>query len=163
MYDEKNKVYTKADELRNVSKSAQADAARMNERLNRLISRINGGYYIWAKKHGLQENKLNVLYALSDGKTHTQTEISRTFLIPKTTVNSVVKKLEEEGLIESGGSRKSRQICLSCKGKKYAFATLDTLFKAEHTAMEHLLKKYGEQFFTAYEEYAAVLEENLLN
>ena len=63
MDDEKNKVYTKADELRNVSKSAGADAARMNERLNRLISRINGGYYIWAKKHGLQENKLNVLYA----------------------------------------------------------------------------------------------------
>ena len=51
------------------------DSAEMNERLNISVNRINGGYYIWAKRHGLQENRLTVLYALGDGKTHTQTEI----------------------------------------------------------------------------------------
>ena len=82
------------------------DAAEMNERLNISVNRINGGYYIWAKRHGLQENRLTVLYALGDGKTHTQTEISREWLIPKTTVNTVVKKLISEGLLKQEGNDK---------------------------------------------------------
>ena len=33
------------------------DAAEMNERLNISVNRINGGYYIWAKRHGSDGDK----------------------------------------------------------------------------------------------------------
>lgn len=137
------------------------DAAEMNERLNISVNRINGGYYIWAKRHGLQENRLTVLYALGDGKTHTQTEISREWLIPKTTVNTVVKKLISEGLLKQEGNDKNKPLHLTPSGEKYVNATLGSLYRAENAALEQILDKYGDVFIKAQEEYASALEARL--
>ena len=66
-------------------------------RLTDAINKIDGAYYFCAKHMGIKENTLAVLFALDDGKPHSQTQIAREWLIPKTTVNTVVKELTAEG------------------------------------------------------------------
>ena len=51
------------------------------------INRVDGAYYLMARAMGLNENKLAVLYALSDGEAHTQKQVGEQWLIPKTTVH----------------------------------------------------------------------------
>lgn len=133
----------------------------MTERLNISVNRINGGYYIWARKHGLQENRLTILYALGDKKKHTQTEISREWLIPKTTVNTVVKQLARENIVLIQGGEKSKELSLTEYGVEYTKAALANLYRAEKDAMACILERYGEAFITAHEEYSAILESKL--
>ena len=56
------------------------------------INRIDGIYYQWAKRIGLKDNMLALLYALSDGNLHSQKQISEEWLIPKTTINTVIQE-----------------------------------------------------------------------
>lgn len=135
--------------------------SEMNERLNIAVNRINGAYYLWGRRHGLQENRLTVLYALGDGRAHTQTQICREWLIPKTTVNTIVKKLQEEGIVTADGSEKNKILTLTPYGEQYVKSALGMLYSAETAAMEHILNKYGDVFISAQEEYAEVLEKNL--
>ena len=49
-----------------------------SERIRKLMiatNKIDGVYYYFAKRLGLKENELALLYALSDGLAHTQKEI----------------------------------------------------------------------------------------
>lgn len=135
--------------------------SEMNERLNIAVNRINGAYYLWGRRHGLQENRLTVLYALGDGRAHTQTQICREWLIPKTTVNTIVKKLQKEGIVTADRSEKNKILTLTPYGEQYVKSALGMLYSAETAAMEHILNKYGDVFISAQEEYAEVLEKNL--
>ena len=137
------------------------DLDAMNERVNIAINRMNGAYYFWARRRGIQENRLTVLYALSDSDEHTQAEISCAYLIPKTTVNTVALKLAQEGTIELRRAGKNKFMRLSLAGKESVFAELSELFAAEREAMRRTLEKHGAAFIAAQEDYAAALEELL--
>lgn len=66
-----------------------------NEQIRKImisINRIDGVYYQWARGIGLKDNMLSLLYALSDGKPYTQKQICDEWLIPKTTINTVIKE-----------------------------------------------------------------------
>ena len=78
-------------------------------RLTDAINRIDGAYYFCAKHMGVKENTLALLFALDDGKPHSQTQIAREWLIPKTTVNTVVKELTQAGYITLVGTERSRE------------------------------------------------------
>ena len=75
------------------------------------INVITGIYSLMAKKIGIKENTLTLLYALDDGKTHSQIEISREWLIPKTTLNTIVKECVATGLVELVPEEHSGKIC----------------------------------------------------
>ena len=68
-------------------------------RLMEATNQIDGSYYLCARRMGEKSNTLALLYALSDGRPHSQTQVSREWLIPKTTVNTIVKELREKGLL----------------------------------------------------------------
>lgn len=60
--------------------------------MRRLISdtaKMDGLYYLWGKSTGVSENMLTLMYALNDGKVHTQKQICEQFSIPKTTINTI--------------------------------------------------------------------------
>ena len=58
-------------------------------------NQIDGVYYFLAKKLGVNENALAFLYALDDGQPHSQKEISDAWLIPRTTIHSIVKMMQK--------------------------------------------------------------------
>ena len=87
-------------------------------RLDIAVNRLDGAFYMWARRHKLPENMLTMLYALADGA-RSQREISEDWLIPKTTVNTLTNELVEEGFA-SLGTGKEKLLSLTEKGMRLA-------------------------------------------
>lgn len=81
-------------------------------RWNELWKRYNHIYYAYAARCGISQSTLDVLYAMAVlGEGCTQRQICGETGIPKTTVNSSVKKLVEQGCL-SCSPRAGRDVCL---------------------------------------------------
>ena len=66
------------------------------DRMNQCMNRLDRLYYIAARKLGVKDNSLLLYYVLNDGKAHSQKEISEEWLVPRTTLNTVVKELKKD-------------------------------------------------------------------
>lgn len=72
------------------------------EKIRRIMISVNvidGIYDSIAKKTGVKENLLTLLYALDDGAAHSQKEICEEWFIPKTTLNTIVRECVEKGYV----------------------------------------------------------------
>lgn len=100
----------------------------------RAMYHVDSFYNEFAKQSNVSSAVLWVLYALNDGKPHTQIEISNDWELPKTTVNTVIKELEQNGYVELipiKGKRREMSIVLTESGKEYADNVLSDLYKRE--------------------------------
>lgn len=100
----------------------------------RAIYHVDSFYDEFAKQSKVSSALLWVLYALNDGNSHTQIEISTDWELPKTTVNTVIKELEQSGsveLIPIKGKRREMSIVLTAHGKEYADRVLSEIYKRE--------------------------------
>lgn len=105
------------------------------------INKIDELYEIILRKAGTKANTVWVLYALDDGKPHSQKQIYEEWLIPKTTINTVVKELVNHGYITMQaipGKRREMNLCLTESGKKFARNILDHLYNLEETAFQQI-------------------------
>ena len=104
-------------------------------RLILAATRMDGAYYYFARHSGVPENQLALFYALSDGKPHSQKEICEDWLIPKTTINTVVKEQVAAGhLTLRAGEGREKIICLTEAGRAYAEKAISALCAAECAA-----------------------------
>ncbi len=126
------------------------------------INKIDGLYERVQRKVGAKGNTVWVLYALDDGKPHSQKQIYEEWLIPKTTLNTIVKELESDGYVRLEiipGQRREMNIYLTEVGRKYARQVLDSFYQAEEEAfrqienarilsneLENFCQKLGEAF-----------------
>ena len=103
-------------------------------KFGKLIYKIDYFYAEVAKKSGVKPNLMWILYALNDGKSHSQKEISISWDIPITTINTIVKELIDDGyveLIHIPGKRREMNIILTDKGKSYSKNILSDIYKME--------------------------------
>ncbi len=102
----------------------------------------NNIYELWAKAHGLSKNGLLVLYAINEGENNcTQKKISERWLIPKQTVNMILRDFEARGFVKLSPMSKDKRnkiIKLTVAGKKYADTIVSELHKAELFAIEEM-------------------------
>lgn len=127
------------------------------------INKIDGNYYQAAKKMGINENTLSLLYALGDEQPHSQKQICEEWLIPKTTINTIVKELIQKNyltLIHKEHSRE-KEIILTKDGALYASSILNTIYTCEEEAMRKTLQKYSPEFIEAFKFFTDSLEEEL--
>ena len=95
------------------------------EYVRRLINAMNyldGLYVQGGKLSGVEGNMTVFLYALDDGKTHTQKSLQEEWMLPRTTLNTIVKRCEKEGYLtleRVQGTRREKEIRLTDKGKSY--------------------------------------------
>ncbi len=125
-------------------------------RLILALYNIDDVYFVNEKLKGFSDAELSVLYALDDGEAHSQAEISREWLVPKTTVNTIIKKWEKQGFVTQEpivGKRREMQIVLTEAGKTYAKSVMDFIYRAENTALQKTLDKYSDSFIEALEYY----------
>ena len=95
---------------------------------------VDSFYDEFAKQSNVSSALLWVLYALNDGQPHTQIEVSTEWELPKTTVNTVIKELQQNGYVELipiKGKRREMSIALTEAGKEYADSILSDLYKKE--------------------------------
>lgn len=125
------------------------------------INKIDGVYYLLARHYGINENALSFLYALVDGKPHSQKEISDEWKIPRTTINSIVKNMLSDGYIVFTGDQnaKEKTLILTEKGQGYADGLLHGMYLAEKQAITDTLKTFSPEFVTALEYFSDRLSE----
>ncbi len=100
----------------------------------RALYRGDSFYDEFAKQCNVSSALLWVMYALNDGKPHTQIKISNDWELPKTTVNTVIKDIQKSGYIELipiKGKRREMSIILTESGKDFADHMLSDLYKKE--------------------------------
>lgn len=127
--------------------------------INYLTSELDALYHQASLKIGLADSAMRVLYALHDnGEKCLLSEIYKQSGISKQTVNSAIRKLEEEGVIYLEQHKgKAKMVCLTPKGEQYVSDTVVRLCNAEIRAFEtwteeeinthvRLMEKYMESF-----------------
>ena len=128
------------------------------------VNRTDGIYYRFAKRVGMKENTLALFYALSDNESHSQKEICEEWMIPRTTINTIVRECAEEGVVrlKKGDRTKEKELLLTGSGKERVNALMRGLFVAERKAYERTVDRYGEEFVSAFSSFVNALEEELL-
>ena len=137
----------------------------MRETARRLILalyNIDEAYYLNENKKKLSDAELCVMYALDDGKPHSQREISQEWLVPKTSVNTIVKRWEKEGFLTMTpipGKRREMQIRLTISGRDYAKSFLGFLYRAEDKALQKTIDRYSDEFIEVLEFFGSSLKQ----
>ena len=125
------------------------------------IYHVDSFYDEFAKQSNVSSALLWVLYALNDGQPHTQIEVSTEWELPKTTVNTVIKELQQNGYVELipiKGKRREMSIALTEAGKEYADSILSDLYKKE-TAVYGTLTPEEREVIAILEKIAERLKE----
>ena len=109
--------------------------------LGKGLYHIDGFYAEYAKESNVKENLLWILYALNDGEEHSQREISDSWDLPRTTINTIIKELEVDGFINLAhikGEKRELSVKLTESGKKYADKLLSNLYEIEKRVFEQI-------------------------
>ncbi|MFR3787640.1 MarR family winged helix-turn-helix transcriptional regulator [Agathobaculum desmolans] len=134
------------------------------EKVRRLmvsINRIDGIWYHLARRSGVKVNMLSLLFALDDGTPRTQKQICEEWIIPKTTINTIVKECVAAGyvrLLQNGHSRE-KLLYLTPEGQAYAQKALRLFYQVENAAMERTLQSCSPAFIEDIGRYAENLRE----
>ena len=126
-----------------------------------VINNLEKTYTANTPKIGRQSSELWLMYALDDGKPHSQKQICEEWGFPLTTLNTVTKKCEAAGYLTLTlipGKRREMQICLTESGKIHAKQLLEVVYRAESYAMEETLKRYSTEFVSALDYFGQCLK-----
>ena len=78
------------------------DSRKLLDHFYVCCNKMDGLYYLAARRLGVKENALVLLYTLNDGQPRSQKQLSEELLIPKTTINTIVGR---PGGADGGGDR----------------------------------------------------------
>ena len=122
-------------------------------------------YAAIAKKIGVSFHTLMVLYALDQDQGSTQSKISKTWLIPKQTLNTVIKDLQSKGYVklETGRNQKEKLVYFTPIGKKFANETLFDVYALEDKAIEKIGKERFLEMVQVNKDFTDALAEEVYN
>ncbi|HAU87008.1 MAG TPA: MarR family transcriptional regulator [Lachnospiraceae bacterium] len=99
-------------------------------------------YEEWSKEQGLSMNGYLILYSFYDEKDElTQKSISQKWMIPKQTVNTILKDYMQRGFIEAVSmpeDKRNKILKLTKSGKEYANEIIGKLQEKELFVMQKL-------------------------
>ena len=133
---------------------------RLIRRLTQAFNRIDGAYYYCARRLGVEENTLALLYALDDGRPHSQKQVCEEWLIPKTTINTIVRELVGQGylLLETEPQSREKALRLTPAGRAWASRNLEKLYRMEEDAMRQMLSSHSGDFVQSFSDFADCLK-----
>lgn len=117
------------------------DARQFFYDFGKLLYRIDGFYDDFAKDSGVKPNLLWILYALNDKKAHSQKEICETWMLPTSTVNTIIKELERDGYVELlkiKGEKRELCVRLTQSGQAYADKVLEKTYAMERKTFDSM-------------------------
>lgn len=117
----------------------QNEALKLLGDINHAVIKFRGVYSAWAKKHGISYNEMLVLYTIRDNGFCTQKQICDSYLLPRQTMNNVIRNMRKRGLLTICPDKctgREKAFVLTEEGKIYAKPLLDSLSKAETQAIE---------------------------
>lgn len=136
-------------------------AREITRKLTIALNNITGAYYSDTAKGSVRESEFWMLYALDSDTCNSQKQLCEEWGFSKTTVNTTIKQAEAAGyltLTPIPGKRREMNICLTDSGKAHAARVLDTIHKAEDTAMRETKKRYSAEFIDALDYFSTCLK-----
>lgn len=137
--------------------------SREMKRFNYLVGEIDATYHEASLKLGLSDSALMILYAICDaGEGCLLQEICFYTGISKQTINSALRKLEEEDILYlKPFNAKSKQVFLTDKGRKLAEKTAYRIMQAEDEIFASWEKEDVDKYLELTEKYQRCLREKI--
>lgn len=130
-------------------------------RLAVAIYKMDGAYDRFAKDGKVKPNTMWVLYALADGKTHTQRSLCKEWLFPRSTLNTIISECRQAGyveLLQIEGERRELEIRLTENGKAFSEKVLAPVYAAESALYSSYFAGNGEEFIDGLEKFGDEME-----
>ncbi len=132
---------------------------------NQLYKEMDEIYHLYAKKHGVSDTALWLMYSLylNDAE-NTQSEICSAWHCAPQTINSALKRMENQGLIlldAVPGNQKNKLIKLSEKGREMIEKAIAPLVEAEQKAFQGLKPKEKAALFALTRKYTQLLRSQM--
>ena len=134
------------------------------KRLNYAISLIDNIYHDAACQFGMSDSVMMILYTVSfmGGKCLLR-DIYTLGSVPKQTINSAIRKLEQEEVIYlENQNKKAKNVCFTPKGKTLAEQTVAKLISAENHILESWTDTDADLYIRLNQKYAEDLKQQLL-
>ena len=133
------------------------------KRINHLISELEQIYHQYALKYKISDSVFIILYTLSvEGGERALSDIVRLAGLPKQTVNSAIRKMEEEEIIflsENGKRRKN--VVLTEKGREKAENSVVKLIEIENGIFSRWGEEKTERYIKETEEYNDLMRKEI--
>ena len=134
----------------------------INAEFNRIIKEADTIYTKYAAASGISSTALKLLYSVYTQETPcTQTRLSEDWDLPKQTVNSCLKSLQNEGMLQmvfGEGNRKSKHILLTEQGEALAQRIIDPLIHAENAALQALTPEEQQLYIKISRKHNSLLQ-----
>ena len=128
-------------------------------------SEIDELYQMYAKKSGLSETAFWILYCVRERKEpYTQKELCDLWSYSRQTINSALKNMQAQGLIQlvlAQGNRKNKQIVLSLQGEELVKQVVDPLLQAEKRVFSKMGMDNVERYLQLEHQYLQALREEI--
>lgn len=122
-------------------------------------------YHNYAKAHGLSDCAFWVLYSMWENEDiYPQRRLCEEWFYTPQTVNSALKSLEKQGLIElvfMPGNRKNKQIVFTFEGRKLAERVIEPLMQAENNSFCGLNEQERETLLAATQKHIQLLRKEI--
>ncbi|MDO4285080.1 MAG: MarR family transcriptional regulator [Eubacteriales bacterium] len=131
------------------------EAGEELKRMNYLFSETDAVYHEAARRFGLSDSTMTILYAACNyGGSCLLSELTHMTGASKQTINSALRRLESEDILylEMAGSRKKR-ICLTEKGRELAQQTVLRLMQGENEILRSWTEEEREQYLLLTQRY----------
>ena len=130
--------------------------------LNHRLKENDDWYQQTAKLLGMSDSTFWILYTLYDyPEGITQSGICEISYFPKQTINSSLKKLETDGIIElvPGKNGRSKKIVLTAAGKELMNRTIVKVRHIECDVLDRLTSEEKDAFITIIDKFTRLLNE----
>lgn len=130
------------------------------KRYNYLVGEIDATYHELSTKFGLSDSMMRILYTICDNGTDCPLQkICRLTGLSKQTINSALRKLEEEGIVYlEGMDGKKKRACLTEEGKRTAERTVVKLIEIENGILASWPREELEWYLELTERYLVALK-----
>ena len=128
-----------------------------------LAGEINALYHEAAVKAGISDSIQNILYVICEnGTSCLQSEISKLTGISRQTINSALRTLEKEDIVNlKPGTGRNRIVGLNRKGEKYASEKIKPLLEIENMIWQEWTPEEQREYLRLTEKYRDALKKHL--
>lgn len=115
----------------------------------------------WPKVAGLTNTAFWIIYTIkNEEETYKQKDLCNMWFYSKQTINSALKKLEEQNIIQLIAvpeNRKDKKVILTERGKQLASELIEPVIEIEKKSLENI--KERREFLNLFKNYIKTMEE----
>ena len=141
----------------------------MRNRIKKLVDATNvidHAYLVKGRSLAVKPNIVVLLYALANDENLSQSKLHNEWLLPLSTINTIVSECREAGYLTLEpipGQRRECFLRLTPKGRAFAELILEEIHAAEEEAMRETVAEFSSEFVTALDFYAKTFRRVLLS